>query len=1139
MVVFSLLLLAFFSAVDYPVVELSDSDQTSFEDLTLMDSAGRQLLLRQLNEHYTAVDNGYGPLLTGTIQVSEGDLVLVDVYRPLTPLDLAVLDQSGFWPSGYSPSASNFVAVTGETHDLNMLRGSGFVKAVTRWSWGDAVQPGNSHWSGRWLVRMLPGSVPPGGVRLSGQWWLVSRPVAGSVLLAVPDRSETAFNHAPEAQADDSREVTGLPGLWGYYTGLDIKVGVLDTGVWSQHPDFAGAVITGPPDTNGHGTAVCGVIASRGKVDLGCEFNGSGGAPDARLYVVQRPQSMTVSQFAGIFSEFLSNGCSIVNNSWGFDGSTSYDGFCQVVDAGARNGELSVFSSGNNPVPGAIPSPAVSRNAVTAGAVSFLPDSSGNALVASYSGRGPTADGRLKPEILAPGGEFSGSTMQRGVASTNAWYGGQWLDDPVNRWPGEPSYTRYAGTSMAAAFVSAALAICEEKYGDLFNPEDAMALLAACAIPLKSNTGSALSGYATTASGYGLLDGYHLPGTYFSEEVDRLMWVNSVISEGAGFKQWTMYVPAYTSWMSVGLGYSDVSSASPDLQVNLDITLISPSNVEYKYQLPSGVTSESPVERIVIENPEPGAWFVRVNGISWADPGNPSEQQQFAIAAYRFARDPELSISFPVDTTVYAPPGAELSIPVTVVNTGGYVAVGAWATLHPPAVFSGDVNIPAFIGNLVYKNSTGSAEFSIQCPSQPGTYTVDVAAGAGNRGLDDASGQFTIVLAYPDLAVSIASPDVSPPFEVGQTVGFSVVVSNDGDGPSPASQLAYYITDNPDSLQQPAVVFSVPPLESGETASFKGSYKFTYFDIGSRYLVSVVDPDSVVTESDETNNTSVYGLFSVAGEFAPPVNLVATSGNNGFIPLSWKPPDVGSSRGLTSYRIYRSVSPLAPEPDPIAETGADTLSWIDSLVVNGITYYYWATCNYSEPYGESPYSNMASATAQGPAGSLGGIVSDIYTGRRLADIVVSILGLGVTSITDNDGHYYFGEVPVGAVPVTVDQSPYILFSDTAVVEEDLYTRLNIHLVRSFPPGMTVIPTPFTPNGDGINDTVSFVWPAAGGADIYLVVLNVEGVPVRNITGSEPVWDGRDNTGRTVPSGIYMFYASAPAGEVTGTVCVAR
>ncbi len=1138
MTVLAILLVMLASGADYPVVEASDN--TTLQDLNAMPFEQRREALIQMERNYIGQGTGSGPFTGGTVFPDDASLLLVEVYRPLSPADLELLLRAGLWPTGYSPGADSFVAVRTGPLDPGLIRGSGFLRRLSVWNWNRASNGRPDPASGQWLVRMAPGTDPPSGVHLQGEWWLVGSPVLSGALEAIPDNTLEPVNHALNTQPDDSREVAGFPGLWSYYTGLGVRVGVLDTGVWGEHPDLQSAVVAGPPDTDGHGTAVCGVIASRGETDLQCQHNGSGGTPDAQLYVIQRPSSMTPSQLAGFFGEFVSAQCRIVNNSWGFDGSTTYNAYCQVVDQYVSDGGIAVFSSGNDPAPGAVPTPGTARNAITVGAVTFIPENGGNVILAPYSGRGPTENGRMKPEILAPGGGFLQSTMQNGVATTNAFYGGSWLDDPENRWPGEDSYTRYTGTSMAAAFVSSAMAICQEKYSTLFHPEDALALMAACAIPLKGTTGTPETGYADASHGFGLLDGYHLPGTYFSEEVDRMLWINSTMTEGQGSKEWVMYVPAYTSWISVALGYSDVPSLSPDLQVDLDMVLISPSSTEYSYQLPAGVTAESPVERAVVEAPEPGAWTVRITPQSWADPGNPAEEQQFSLAAYRFARDPQLSIAFPTDTIIYAPPGGELTIPVTVTNSGGYIAVGAWALLDPPPSFTGHVNIPAFLGNLVYKNASASAEFTLQCPDQPGTHIVDVVSGGANRGLENAESQFTIVLAYPDLTVSIAQPDIPPPFAVGQNVGFSVIVSNDGEGPSQATELAYFLTEDPDSLGEPVFVFDVPGLESGETESFKGSYRFNYFDLGSRHLVAFIDPDSTVIEDNEENNISYFGPFDVTGEFAPPLNLVAESGNDGFIPLSWSPPEaVTRGRGLTAYRIYRSISPLGPEPDHIIEVGTDTLSWADSNVVNGVGYYYWATCVYSNPGGESPYSNMASATAQGPTGSLGGVVTDVYTGRDLPDITVSIFGLGVTAVSDNTGYYYFPEVPVGPVPLQVDQDPYLVFSDTVFIQEDTYTQFDIGLVRDFSPGMTVIPTPFTPNNDGINDTATFVWPAAGGAAIELTIYSIEGIPVRSITAPEPVWNGKDNAGQPVHSGVYLFHAAAPSGEVTGTVCVAR
>lgn len=1130
MVVHSILALAF--SLFLPIVDPFDGE--TLESLSGLDLTERRAALLSAEQGYIHEGTRSGVLLNPGFAPRPDDLVLIRVYRPLSPADLVILDQAGFWPTGFSPDESSFVASVRADPDVGVLASGGFAESISTYE--PSVPDGSS-----WLVRMAPGFEPPVGTHLFDQWWSLGgvnpRTVPG-VLEAWPNEAAQGFNHALNTEADDSREVLSLPGIWLYYTGTGVLAGVLDTGVWSDHPDLQGAVVSGPEDTDGHGTAVCGVIASRGGVDLGCVYNGSGVAPGASLMVAERPQEMTAAQYASFLDGFENAGCSVVNNSWGL-ATYSYDAFCAATDAFTDyTGTSVVFSAGNGGSPGTVTSPGSSKNSVTAGAVTFIPDAAGNVVPAPYSSGGPTPEGRLKPDILAPGGAFTETGMELGVATTNAFYAGQWLDDPLNRWPGEPGYTRVAGTSMAAAHVTGALTLCYQKYGALFRTEDASVLLAASAIPLKANTGSPLSGYATTTCGYGLLDGYHLPGTYFSEEVERMLWIHSTVQEGQGPGSWIVYVPANIKMLSVAMAYSDQSGSG--LAVDLDLRLTSPSSVQYEFQLPQGVTTESPLERMVIENPQPGAWIVSVLPMSWADPGDPLEIEEVSVAVYSYSRLPALEVTFPSDTTIYASPGGEVTIPVTVTNTGGFISVGTWARIQAPSGFSGDVGIPAFLGNLVYLNASSTVDFVLQCPDQPGSHPMQVIAGGANRGLDNVVGNFTLVLAYPDLEVSIPSPDIPPPFSVGQVTGFTTVATNVGDGPSPATSMVYHLTENPDSTGRLVATFEVPPLESGESAVLNGSHTFDYFDMGARWLVSTVDPEGSIIEADETNNSSSYGPFLVTGELAPPRELAAQSGNDGFIPLSWNPPGDGGSRGLYSYLIYRSISPVGPDPDPIAELPPSEQSMVDTMVVNGLTYYYWATCLYRNPDGESPYSNMAVATPEGPSGSLGGTVSDVHTGRKLPGVSVSLEGLGIVSITDEAGYYQFPGVPVGVAVVTVEHPGYILFEDSALVEENLFTSLDISLLRSFGQGMTVIPTPFTPNSDGINDAASFVWPGAGGESFVLIIFDLGGVPVRTITGTEPVWNGNDDHGAPVFPGVYLFHArTGPGDEVTGTVCVAR
>jgi gliding motility-associated-like protein len=972
-------------------------------------------------------------------------------------------------------------------------------------------------------------------------------------------------------QPDDSREMLGCRWIWSYYSGAGTRVGVYDTGVWSGHSDLQPAVVAGPPDSSGHGTAVCGAIASRGQVELDCAYNGSGMGSQADLYVIGRPASPTPAQFYDAMMDLFDSGCFAANNSWGSEPS-GYDLLCEYADAAADSGLSLVCAAGNNGAAGPVMSPAAAKNVFSVGALTYVPDSAGIGYVTDYSSRGPTRGAaRLAPWIVAPGGSFTADSMARGVVTTNARLGGAWLDDPDDRWPGEDSYTRRAGTSMAAALVSGALSLCRQKYGGLVHPEDLMALAAASAIPLKANTGDPLSGYATVAAGYGLLDPVHLAGSYFSEEVDRPLWVYETAEEGQPAEDWTFYVPSGAEWISVAMAYCDVpGEAVPGdvaVRVDLDLEVESPTGDVYTHLLPAGVSAESPLERLVVEDPQSGVWHARAVPASWADPGNPAEEEVYSLTAYSVFRDPEVTVlvdSAPrPDTTIIAAPSSQLELPLMIGNSGGYVMAGASLWLESPGGFSaGRLDSPLFFGNVVYAGrQTRERVCTLQTPGVADTFDLAYHVITANRGLSEYVEPFTVILEYPDLTVSQASPSEPPPFGVGQRVEMGFVVTNQGTGPASPSELDVYLAEDPDSLGQAVLMdsVSVPVLEGSESWATVVPYTFTYFDLGTRYVVAVADADGQVEESDETDNTSVYGPFDVTGDLAPPSDLQAESGNDGFVPLTWsppEPPDAGRRRepglrpgaggpgerggkGLVQYRLYRSTTPVGPESEPIAEVPATDLAYTDSLVSNGITYYYWATGIYEDPYGESPLSEMASATPQGPSGSVTGTVSDVYTGRLIPDAAVSVEDLGLTEYTGDEGQYTLPDLPVGPVPVAVTLEGYRPARDTVTVVADSTVVLDFGLLYDVGEGMKVIPSPFTPNGDGINDVAWFIWPAMEGRRITVRVYDLQGVPLREISGTQPFWDGTDDDGGEVPGGLYVYYAESGGRSVSGLVCLAR
>ena len=256
------------------------------------------------------------------------------------------------------------------------------------------------------------------------------------------------------AYLDTSMAQTGVPKLW--QEGLDgsgVRIAIVDTGIDTAHPDFQGRIAEvgdltgeGPEDHHGHGTHCAGIAAGAGAASGG-KYRGA--APKATIYAAKvlrsDGQGMMSDVMAGI-EWAVERGVQVISLSLGGPGPCDgSDALCETCDAAWERGIVVVAAGGNEgPSPYTVGSPGCAKNVITIGAVNSQDR------VAGFSSRGPTSDGRVKPDVAFPG-----------VDIVSARAAGTSLGHVVDQY-----YTSASGTSMAtphAAGVCALLLQAEPK----------------------------------------------------------------------------------------------------------------------------------------------------------------------------------------------------------------------------------------------------------------------------------------------------------------------------------------------------------------------------------------------------------------------------------------------------------------------------------------------------------------------------------------------------------------------------------------------------------------------------------------------------------------------------------------------------
>ena len=243
----------------------------------------------------------------------------------------------------------------------------------------------------------------------------------------------------------------------------EVTVAVMDTGI-AEHPDLPNDKVRARVDfvndgsqlgdAGGHGTFIAGVIAANGESYKGV-------APEADLVslrVLDANGNGTAVGVVRAFNWLLKNrahfNIKVLNISWGAPQATSYqnDLLSALVESAWFSGVTVVVAAGNDgPVAGTVTSPGSDPFVVTVG--SFADQGTtdlGDDRESVFSSRGPTLDGFVKPDTLAPGQHVLGLRM-RGQVYLGA--DGQPIGTTADR------YIHMTGTSASAAFVSGVAAL--------------------------------------------------------------------------------------------------------------------------------------------------------------------------------------------------------------------------------------------------------------------------------------------------------------------------------------------------------------------------------------------------------------------------------------------------------------------------------------------------------------------------------------------------------------------------------------------------------------------------------------------------------------------------------------------------------
>ncbi|MBD3235575.1 MAG: S8 family serine peptidase, partial [Candidatus Eisenbacteria bacterium] len=445
--------------------------------------------------------------------------------------------------------------------------------------------------------------------------------------LALTDEIRWIAQRPPVLTAvnDELRESLGVEALWNPPYDLDgsgSNILVYDAGLVADHPDFGDRVTHGEGGSNSeHGTHVAGTVGGDGSVGGGAY---AGCAPNTAITsyyyescnpycLYNSPQDIEENYNEGLYTygaDLATNSLAsnIAPNGYDCDWEGDYELTAQLLDAICSGSLglpfLSCWANGNERHYGRCGTeyyttgiPATAKDIVAVGATM-----SDDHSMSWFSSWGPVDDGRLRPDVCAPGCQSAGDG---GITST--CYGG--------------TYCVKCGTSMACPAVAGCLALILQEMRQ--TPGGTIWPLPSTLKALLINTSQ---DYYHEGPDYQYGYGEIRPQAAVDVLRNSLAWLEAMLDQGE-VQTYQFNVTEPMDELKITVAWSDPPGeplAEIELVNNLDLTLEAPcGTIHYPWILDPdnpdtpatrGIDLINPVEQVLVSDPEQGIWTLHVTG---------------------------------------------------------------------------------------------------------------------------------------------------------------------------------------------------------------------------------------------------------------------------------------------------------------------------------------------------------------------------------------------------------------------------------------------------------------------------------------------------------------------------------------------